>query len=211
MVHPMEKKKLAIFDFDGTITSRDSMIEFVRYYRGDFALMLSYLILFPWLAMAKLGIYSREKAKKKFLRYHFGGEAHAELLRKSTQFCQRVMPAYTREKALEQLQFHKQHFHDVLIATASLDFWVEPWMKHMGLQYVCTNAEYVDGKFTGNFVTPNCSGEEKLRRIREKYNLDEYETIFGYGDTSEDKPFLKLAHKTHFRPFRRPVHKTVVE
>jgi phosphatidylglycerophosphatase C len=207
----MEKKKLAIFDFDGTITSRDSMIEFVRFYRGRFYLFLSFVLQFPWLAGAKLGLVSRENAKKRFLSYHFKGESREHLHRKAAMFAQRVLPGILREKALDQIQFHRQHGHEVVVATASLDFWVEPWTRRMNLPCLCTQGKFENEKFTGEFLSANCSGEEKLRRIREAYALEGYDMIFGYGDTSEDKPFLRIAHKRHFKPFRKPVQKAVVD
>lgn len=207
----MEKRKLAIFDFDGTVTSRDSMIEFIRYYRGTFMLILSYVILFPWLAAAKLGIYSKEAAKKKFLAFHFKGETFAQLNKKANLFARQVLPSFLREKALDQMQFHRQHNHEIFVVTASLDFWTEPWFNHVGLRHVCTKAEFVNGVFTGNFLTPNCAGEEKVKRLREVINLDQYEVIYGYGDSPEDKPFLKFAQHKYYRPFRKPVKKFVVD
>ena len=43
------------------------------------------------------------------------------------------------------------------------------------------------------------SGAEKARRIAERYPLDRYTTIYAYGDTSEDREMLSLAHKKYYR------------
>ena len=44
----------------------------------------------------------------------------------------------------------------------------------MGFDLISTELEVKDGKLTGKFSTPNCNGKEKVRRIKEKYNLKLY-------------------------------------
>ncbi|MDQ1268592.1 MAG: phosphatidylglycerophosphatase, partial [Campylobacterota bacterium] len=56
--------------------------------------------------------------------------------------------------------------------------------------------EFKDGLFSGRFSTINCHGKEKARRIKEHLNIDEYETIYAYGDSSGDNEMLALAHKS---------------
>jgi phosphoserine phosphatase len=39
-----------------------------------------------------------------------------------------------------------------------------------------------DGVLTGRYLRGDCCGEEKMRRIRERYTLTDYATIYAYGD-----------------------------
>jgi phosphoserine phosphatase len=56
-----------------------------------------------------------------------------------------------------------------------------------------------DGRLTGRYVNGDCTGEEKVRRIRARYDVDAYATVYAYGDTVDEVPMLGLAHRRYFR------------
>ena len=58
--------------------------------------------------------------------------------------------------------------------------------------------EVSDGRCDGD----NCHGQEKVRRIKEAYPLDQYREIYAYGDTGGDRPMLGLATHSFYKPFR---------
>ena len=58
------KKIIAFFDFDGTITTKDSLLEFIRFYHGDIKTILGILILSPILVLYKMKIIPNYKAKE---------------------------------------------------------------------------------------------------------------------------------------------------
>ena len=195
------KKKLALFDLDGTLTRKDTMIEFIRYVKGSGRLYLSYFLLSPILILYKLKLYPNDKAKKMLLRFHFKGDSQEYLTKRGESFCSKILPTLFRDLALEKLQFHRSKGHDVFVITASLDLWTKPWLISQNLRYLTTEAEWKDGRFTGEFTTPNCHGEEKVRRLKEVVNPEDYEKIFAYGDSSGDKAMLALADKPFYRRF----------
>ena len=47
-------KRVAVFDFDGTITRKDTLIEFIRFAKGSAALYWGLLLHLPWLILMKL-------------------------------------------------------------------------------------------------------------------------------------------------------------
>jgi len=49
----------------------------------------------------------------------------------------------------------------------------------------------------------NCNGKEKVSRIKEAFNLADFETVYAYGDSSGDKEMLAIATHAHFRPFTK--------
>ena len=67
------KKKLYAFDFDGTITKRDTLIAFIRYAKGTSAFVLGFLLHAPLLVLMKLGLYPNWKAKQRVFAYFFKG------------------------------------------------------------------------------------------------------------------------------------------
>ena len=57
------KENLYIFDFDGTLTFKDSLIEFLRFAKGDAYTFALFFIYAPNLVLMKLGLYFNNKAK----------------------------------------------------------------------------------------------------------------------------------------------------
>ncbi len=52
---------------------------------------------------------------------------------------------------------------------------------------------------TGEYAGGDCTGAEKARRVRERYDLSRYPVVYAYGDTPEDYELLRLASKRYFR------------
>lgn len=58
---------------------------------------------------------------------------------------------------------------------------------------ICTGTKIINGKYSGDYSTPDCSCEQKKIRILERYNLDQYQKIYAYGNSEEDLDMLSLA------------------
>ena len=54
-------------------------------------------------------------------------------------------------------------------------------------------------RLTGRYRRGDCSGAEKMARIRARYALQDYDAIYAYGDTDEDRQMLDMATKKYFR------------
>jgi HAD superfamily hydrolase (TIGR01490 family) len=194
-------RRLALFDLDGTLTRHDTMFAFVRRIRGTPRLIAGMVLLSPWLAAHRVGLLAADAAKARFLGWFFGGETREQLAAWGAAFADEV-DQLLRPGAHDRVEWHRQNGDDVLLVSASLDWWVRPWAERRGLRVLCTEAAYRDGVFAGVLATPNCSGPEKVRRIRAEVRLDEYERVFAYGDSSGDSEMLGLAHEAAYRPFR---------
>lgn len=195
------ENRLALFDFDGTLTRFDTMLAFVIFARGWFTFLLGMLILSPILILNKIGLLNSDYTKRTFLKFFFWGVDEEKLKKWGQIFCASMLPKLFRDLALEKLNFHRSKGHTVYVVTASVDIWVQPWLETQGLKGICTQMEFEDGKFKGKFVGPNCNGPEKVNRIRQILDLDYYEKIFAYGDSSGDKEMLAIAHKPYYRKF----------
>lgn len=196
------KKGIAFFDFDGTITTRDTLLEIIKFQKGEFEFYRGFLLLSPYLVAMKLKILSNQAVKEKVLRYFFKGMSAEQFQKKCTEFSEKVLPNLIRSGALEMIDELRQKNFDIIIVSASPNNWFEDWCKKNHVQYISTKLEVINGKITGNINGKNCHGEEKVNRIKQCYNLAEYETIYCFGDTKGDKPMLKLATHAVYRPFR---------
>lgn len=196
------EKRIALFDFDGTVTSHDTMLVFLRYLRGGPSYMFQMLLLVPVFAALKLGLLSNHRAKEIMLTRFIGGMEEQDLKLTCEGFTETVLPRIIRPAALARIREHQQQQAEVVVVSAAPAYWVQAWCASHGIRLIATRLEVKDGKLTGKIQGRNCHGEEKVARIREAYDLSRYSEIHAYGDTEGDKPMLALAHHAHYKPFR---------
>lgn len=197
----MAGRHLALFDFDGTITHRDTMFEFVWHARGRLWGLLGLSMLSPVLIGYALGLVPNHRAKVALLRWFFRGEDRSAMETWGRTFADRI-DAGVRPAARERLAWHRAEGHEVVVVSASLDLWVAPWAERHGLRLLCTRARFDEGVFTGELDGPNCNGAEKETRIRAELDLHGYDRVYAYGDSSGDAEMLALADEMWFKPFR---------
>lgn len=197
----MTGRRLALFDFDGTITTRDTMLPFVHHVRGTLRTLAGLAWLAPMLAAHAVGLVRTERAKALFLGHFLGGMSRDALAARAATFVPRI-EGWIRSEARTRLDWHRAQQHDVLIVSASLDLWLAAWAERYGVRLVCTRARFEHDVFTGDLATPNCKGADKEVRIREAVDLDGYAYVYAYGDSAGDAEMLALADESWFRPFR---------
>ena len=196
------KKSIAFFDFDGTITTHDSLLEMLKFYRGDAGFYLGFLINAPFLLAYKAGIISNQTAKEKVLRYFFGGLAAEKFQQHCDAFAGTKMLSYLRPKAMEEIKKLQAAGTTIVIVSASAENWLQHWCSSNNLGLMGTRLEIKDGIITGKIAGNNCYGEEKVNRIKAGFDLSVYDEIYCYGDTKGDKPMLQLATFAFYKPFR---------
>ncbi len=195
---------IAFFDFDGTITTDDSLIRFVRFAVGDVKFTLGMAALSPMLVTYKLKLIPNYKAKQMLLSYFFKGMREEVFQALAREFSLGHIDPVLRPKAMEKIAWHKERGHKVVIVTASIECWLKPWCDKNDIDLIATRLEVVNGRITGKLATRNCYGIEKVNRIRESYDLTEYGTIYAYGDSAGDKEMLGIANKFYYRYFESP-------
>jgi phosphatidylglycerophosphatase C len=195
-------KLIAFFDFDGTITTDDSLIKFIRFVVGDVKTLWGMIILSPMLVVYKLKLIPNYKAKQMMLSYFFKGMNEHQFQKVAEEYSLKHINTILRPKAMEKITWHKELGHKVIVVSASIECWIRPWCDQNGLDLIATKIEIKNGLVTGKFLTKNCYGIEKANRVKEAYNLDDYDHIYAYGDSRGDKELLELADEGFYKPFR---------
>ncbi|MDR2949535.1 MAG: HAD-IB family hydrolase [Prevotella sp.] len=192
---------IAAFDFDGTITNKDTLFDFIHFYFGMPRLILGVILLSPVLILFKLGFIKNNKAKQILFSYFFKGKKIDDFDNVCQKYSARVAEILI-PKAIDKIKEHQQEGHLVIIDSASICNWIAPWAKQMGvLEVIGTRIEIENGIITGKFFGENCYGQEKVRRLLELYpNRDTYE-LYAYGDSSGDKELLEIADYPYYRKF----------
>lgn len=192
---------IAFFDFDGTITRKDTLFEIVRFQKGSLGLYTGLAGLSPALVLFKLGLLSSHTAKQLAIRRFFRHTPIDTFRTQCEKFCQQQLPALIRPTALAAIRQHLALGHQVVVVTASAEDWVAPWCRSLGIDYIGTRLEVVDQQLSGNLLGTNCNQEEKVVRIKERYQLADYQEIYAYGDTQGDQAMLGIATHPFFRKF----------
>lgn len=193
-------KKLYCFDFDGTITYKDTMFMYLKFY-DPAKFRLQFLKHVPLFILLKLKLAETEKVKKSFIGSILKGQTKEKIEKKAQEFFEHNYPKIVRENAMDFIKNIDRNNTQSLLVTASLDIWTKPFADALQMQLVSTRAEFKNGVFTGNFIGKNCNGKEKLVRIKEQIDNSKYDKIIAFGDTSGDKYMLKWANEGHYQFF----------
>lgn len=188
------RRKIAVFDFDGTLTTRDTLPLFIRHAAGIPRLLIGFTALLPLILLMKLHLYDNGRCKERLFSWFFKGMPYNDFAALGQSFCH-TLPAVARQKTHQALAQHREQGADIYIVSASIDEWVRPYCERLGVKDVLATKVEVDdsGRLTGRFATPNCYGEEKIRRLlavepdRSAYHLT------AYGDSSGDTEMFALA------------------
>lgn len=193
---------LALFAFDGNIVDCESFDEFLRFTHSPKELRKVYSQLAVKVAGHRLGRVSKQALREAVLGKLYADYDEDRLRQAGKDFAFGVLTKRLRPEAFRQLREHRNQQHEMAVVSSGLDVWLKPWAGKMGMQLICTELAFEEGRFSGRFVGEECSGDEKARRVRESFQLDLYERIYAYGDSKSDMPMLKLADEPNFRVFR---------
>ena len=187
-------KQLFAFDFDGTLTTRDTLIAFIRYACGTPRFLLGFLLHAPLLVLMKLRLYSNGKAKQRLFSWFFRGMP----IETFDALCQSFASTHRhllRPETVRLLQQALSEGSEVLVVSASIDNWVQPFFP--AVTVLGTQIEVIDGRLTGRFLTPNCYGQEKVRRILALHPDRSAYRLTAYGDSRGDRELLAFADEAH--------------
>ncbi len=196
----MAVNEVVVYDFDGTLTKSDSLLGFIRYACGSRAMLCGFLRHLPLLMLMKLHCYPNYKAKQQVFSYFFRGMD----IRQFDGLCRRYAATHRqilRPQGVASLEQDSQAGRQVVIVSASVDNWVQPFFP--GVCVLGTQVEVRDGRLTGRFLTPNCYGQEKVRRLLERFPDRGQYRLTAYGDSRGDREMLAFADEAHYKPFRR--------
>ena len=197
-------RKIYAFDFDGTLTTKDTLLEFIRFAKGSGQMFRGFLLFSPLLLLMKLHLYPNWKAKQQVFSYFFKGMNIDDFNALCTHFAEQNKHLL-RSAGIEKLrQAIEEEQATVLIISASIDNWVRPFFDEIDkkIQVLGTQIEIKGGCLTGQFTTKNCYGQEKVNRLTALYPHREAYDLIAFGDSRGDKELLDFADKGFYKPFR---------
>lgn len=197
----MDKKVLAVFDFDGTITRKDTFNGFII---SDIGLLRFFLITlrYAYLHLAYLfGLVANDVPKFTVFSKLYKGVKYSDFVQKCIIYSSKI-DNIVSDEAMLKIKWHAAQGHELIIISASVVDWIEPWAKRNDFSTVIANSLELDGDIlTGRPARKNCHGAEKLRRFYEAFpDSGSYET-YVYGDSAGDRELLAIADHKFYRCF----------
>ena len=193
--------RVCVFDFDGTLTTRDTLLSLIACTRGKWGLVGCLLRYSPQLVLMKLGLYANWRVKEHVFGHCFGGLTMQEF----NAICRQYALSHRhllRSAAMEYIDKVLAEGDQVLVVSASMESWVRPFFTDERIKVTGTRPEMTDGRLTGRLDGRNCYGEEKVERIRQLFPDRASYTLVAFGDSRGDREMLSYADEAHYQPFR---------
>ncbi|MHA6697530.1 HAD family hydrolase [Chryseobacterium sp. A301] len=193
-------KKLYCFDFDGTLTKKDTLFLFLRSYNSS-RYFWAYLKHLPLFFLLKIKLLEAQPVKRSFVNAVLKGEKKQKLEQAANAFFEEVYPSLIRDAALEFIESIPRESVDSVLVTASLDLWAQPFAKHWNMELLSTEMLYENGVYLGEFKTKNCNGKEKVNRLENFLENRKYDKVIAFGDSLGDQAMFRFASESHFKFF----------
>lgn len=196
---------VAVFDFDGTLTYRDTLVPFLFFLEGkNLSTLGKFLREIPCFIRYVFGKASRQETKECVLTRFLSERAAAEVRQQAEIFARGPLNAHVRPEARERLRWHQSQGHRCVLISANLDLFLEPWAKEAKFDDCLTSLCEVtkDGLLTGRLQGLNCWGAEKARRLNALLGPRENYVLHVYGDSRGDQEILEMADYSYYCKLR---------
>jgi phosphatidylglycerophosphatase C len=192
------RRWVAVFDLDGTLTWRDTLLPFLMTYLRRHPQRVLGLWRLPF-ALGSFLARNRDRGllKSRVIRMIMGGATRTVIDACADSFADTLKPHHRlRPAALAMLEAHRAAGDHLVLLSASPDLYVPRIGRSLGFERtLCTEIEWRGDRLLGTLKTANRRGAEKLRCLtwlRAQY-LDL--PIVAYGNSASDLDHMRHADR----------------
>lgn len=185
--------EVVAFDFDGTLTRRDTLLPFLGKAVGSRSLLAS--IGRAKVAWITAGKHGRNVAKGTLIRATLKGTREQHLEELGAAYADHLIACQFRDDTVARLLAHKEIGHRIIIVSASLSYYLDPVATHYGIELPICCRPVVDrhGVLTGELDSANVRGQVKADRLKDLLG-EEATLAYAYGNNDKaDGAMLTLA------------------
>lgn len=196
----------AVFDFDGTLVSRDSFIDFaLRYCAARPLRLLALAAVLPLAAL--MGLRSRQATASVLLWAMTVGTSARRFLQALSKYSKQVLPRYAHASVFAELSRQASAGSRVVIATGTLPVLVRGLLEARGLPRLPVAGSRLRGRWGGLLVETHCTGRVKLGQLERRFGVASWSAV--YTDSFADAPLMSRASDiTLVSPNRRTLRRT---
>lgn len=190
--------RTVLFDFDGTLTIKDTVRPFAVYVARQYKCRWKLLILIIVLSLYKLKVFSDSRLKEMFLKLFFSGKCVAEVSEVARGFLEEGFSGsgFANLEILEKLKKHVAAGDQVVLVSANFDFFLAPLMTMFGVsRIIATKAETKAGVLTGRIIGDSCKGKKKISCVIDVLGEASLRKSIVYGDR-EDFALMSAAEQS---------------
>ena len=190
------ERVVAAFDFDGTLSTRDNFMPFLKLVAGTRAISSALTAGTVSCGVRGTKAWKRDEIKAEVVRRLFTGRNAVAMDVLARGFADDVVRSYLRAETVEQADWHRTQGHELVIVSASLGMYLRPIAERLRFDAVLSTELEVgpDGLLTGRLAGANVRGAEKARRL-DDWIGDRPAYVWAYGDSSGDRMLWARADK----------------
>jgi phosphatidylglycerophosphatase C len=182
-------RPIAAFDVDGTLTWTDSFMLFLRFVRGRWGFAMRMVQLVPVFLAYVMRLRDRDTTKNLLMSAFLKGIGEVRYRQYCEDFARVTYPIISRSDALVRLNSHLGVRDEVALVSASLEGYLIPLARTLGVETVlATQVEVQGGVLTGKMAGLNCRCAQKVARIKARFG--DAPIVAAYGDSRGDHEML---------------------
>ena len=195
----MTRMRIALFDLDGTLTRRDSLVPYVLGFCLRHPLRLPRLLVMPWHVVRYLFRHrDRGQLKQDLIVAGLAGASRHEIARWNERFVRRLLERGMHREALDRLAMHRARGDYLVLMSASPDLYVPAIARALKFnETICTGVRWDGMRLSGELTTPNRRGEEKVHGVEALRARHDGSQITGYGNSASDVLHLQACDAGH--------------
>lgn len=125
-------RTVVAFDFDGTLTTRDTFPAFIRFSLGFWRFAVGLALFAPMLVAMKGGFYPNWKAKQRVFSHFFKGMSVGRFDAYCEDFCRDRLPRMLRKQLLQTVREYTGGKYELCVVSASIDRRIHPAAVYRG-------------------------------------------------------------------------------
>lgn len=195
------KPVIAAFDFDGTISKKDTFFPFLIYAFGRGRVYPVLAISIFQAFFLRIEDSFRNSLKALLIRKLFSGNEIDNLNLKGRSYAEKVIANELRPEAVKRINWHHSQGHRCVMVSASVDIYLQYIAAALGFnELICTEVS-VDHLKNARMNGRNCRGMEKLLRIENRFGEMKRYEIYAYGDSAGDREMIAAANFQYMNAF----------
>ncbi len=193
-----QRRWVALFDLDGTLTWRDTLGEFLLSFLRRHPLRILGLWRLPVALLSFIAVdRDRGRLKSKVIRMVMGGASRSQVEACAAGFVDGLLPHHRfRPAALAVLEAHRAAGDHLVLLSASPDLYVPRIGRALGVERtICTEILWQGEHLDGKLKTPNRQGAEKLLCLNWLRTQYPDIAVVAYGNSASDVDHMRHADR----------------